>query len=132
MPRLRMELRRLRSWRLSVLWGLLGIAQAAVAGDKAVGDATEQLRGWDKLVEQRLFQVGSRVHTAVGYTLSVNSMIVGQDDLIIVDPGQAPALSAKVRTEFDRLHVEAVQAGDAQMHFLGVAEGVELRLLLPA
>ena len=31
-----------------------------------------------------------------------------------------------------RLHVEAVQAGDAQMHLLRMAEGVELRLLLRA
>ena len=95
--------------RLTVL-GLLGVAQAAVAGDKAVGDATEQLRGWSELVEQRLFQVGGRVHTAVGYTLSANSMIVGEDGLIIVDPGHAPALSAKVRAEFERIADKPVAA----------------------
>ena len=95
--------------RLTVL-GLLGIAQAGVAGDKAVGDATEQLRGWSELVEQRLFRVGDRVHTAVGYTLSANSMIVGEDGLIIVDPGHAPALSAKVRAEFERISSKPVAA----------------------
>ena len=110
MLRLRMELRRLRSWRMAVLWGLLVNVQAAVAADKAVGDATEQLRGWSKLVEQRLFQVGGRVHTAVGYTLSANSMIVGEDGLIIIDPGHAPALSAKVRTEFERISDKPVVA----------------------
>lgn len=102
--------RRLRGWRMAVLWGLLGIAQAAAAGDKAVGDATEQLRNWSKLVEQRLFQVGDRVYTAVGYTLSANSMIVGEDGLIIVDPGHTPALSAKVRAEFERISNKPVAA----------------------
>lgn len=107
---LRMGRKRLRGWRLAALWGLLGSAQAAVAGDKAAGDATEQLRGWSQLVEQRLFQVGSRVHTAVGYTLSANSMIVGEDGLIIIDPGHAPALSAKVRAEFERIADKPVAA----------------------
>jgi len=107
---LRMGRKRRRGWRLAALWGLLGSAQAALAGDKAVGDATEQLRGWSQLVEQRLFQVGSRVHTAVGYTLSANSMIVGEDGLIIIDPGHAPALSAKVRAEFERIADKPVAA----------------------
>ena len=107
---LRMGRKRLRGWRLAALWGLLGIAQAVVSGDRAAGDATEQLRGWSQLVEQRLFQVGSRVHTAVGYTLSANSMIVGEDGLIIIDPGHAPALSAKVRAEFERIADKPVAA----------------------
>ena len=107
---LRMGRKRLRGWRLAALWGLLGSAQAVVAGDRAAGDATEQLRGWSQLVEQRLFQVGSRVHTAVGYTLSANSMIVGEDGLIIIDPGHAPALSAKVRAEFERIADKPVAA----------------------
>ncbi len=107
---LRMGLGRLGGWRMAILWGLLGIAQAAVAGDKAVGDATEQLRNWSKLVEQRLFRVGDRVYTAVGYTLSANSMIVGEDGLIIVDPGHAPTLSAKVRAEFERIANKPVAA----------------------
>ncbi len=50
------------------------------------------------------------VYTAVGITLSANSMIVGEDGVIIVDPGHSAALSAEVRREFERITDKPIRA----------------------
>lgn len=72
--------------------------------------ATEQLRGWSSLVTRQVFEVADNVYTAVGITLTANSMIVGDDGIIIVDPGHSPTLSAEVRREFERITDKPIRA----------------------
>ena len=55
-------------------------------------------------------RVAENVYTAIGYQVSTNSMIVGDDSLIIVDPGQLPAAVKRVRAEFEKISSLPVKA----------------------
>lgn len=87
---------------------LLGTLSSPAAAQES--DATERLRAWSDRVTRQMFQVSDNVYTAVGYTLSANSMIVGDDGIIVVDPGHSPALSAEVRAEFEAITDKPIRA----------------------
>ena len=57
-----------------------------------------------------VIKVAENVYTAIGYQVSANSMIVGDDGVIIVDPGQLPAAAAKVREAFEEITSLPVRA----------------------
>ena len=60
---------------------------------------------------KQIIQVAEKnVYTAIGYTVSANSMIVGDDGVVIVDPGQLPTASALLRQEFEKITDKPVRA----------------------
>ena len=73
-------------------------------------EATRRLLERNKMFQPRIIEVADNVYTAIGYQVSANSMIVGDDGVIIVDPGQAPPFAAKVRAEFDKITAKPVKA----------------------
>jgi len=64
----------------------------------------------NKMFKPAIIKVADNVYTALGYQVTANSMIIGDDGVIIIDPGQAPPFAAKVRSEFDKITTKPVKA----------------------
>ncbi len=77
---------------LLVLWAAHLSAQPS--------EATRRLLERNRMFVPTVTKVADNVFTAIGYQVSANSMIVGVDGVIIVDPGQMPTAAAKVRDAF--------------------------------
>lgn len=60
--------------------------------------------------QQKVYPVGRRIHSAVGWNLANTIMIEGDDGLIIVDVGESSLQSEKVMAEFRRLTDKPVKA----------------------
>lgn len=73
-------------------------------------EATKRLLERNKMFEPRIIRVADNVYTAIGYQVSANSMIVGHDGVIIVDPGQITSLAQKVRAEFEKITDKPIKA----------------------
>lgn len=58
----------------------------------------------------QVIQVADNVYTAIGYQVTANSMIVGDDGVIIVDPGQMAILASRVRKAFEEITDKPVKA----------------------
>jgi len=76
----------------------------------AQSDATQKLLARNKMFEKQIIKVADNVYTAIGYTVSANSMIVGEDGVVIIDPGQMPTASKLVRQEFEKITDKPVLA----------------------
>jgi uncharacterized sulfatase len=63
-------------------------------------EATLRLLERNKMFEPQIFEVADNVYTALGYQVSTNTMIVGDDGVIIIDPGQQMAGGRQVREAF--------------------------------
>lgn len=80
------------------------------AASFAQSPATKRLLERNKMFQPNIVRVAANVHTAIGYQVTANSMIVGTDGVIIVDPGQAPSLAAGVRAAFAKITEKPVRA----------------------
>lgn len=58
----------------------------------------------------RIIQVAENVYTAIGYQVSTNSMIVGDDGVVIIDPGMMVPAARQVRAEFEQITDKPVRA----------------------
>ncbi len=81
---------------------------AVILGQQS--DATRRLLERNKMFEPDIIQVTENVYTAIGYQVSANSMIVGDDGVIIVDPGQLVPAARKVREAFEKITDKPVKA----------------------
>lgn len=97
-----------RATLLSLNATLMGCAVVSTAS--AQSEATMRLLDRNRMFEEQIINVADNVYTAIGYTVSANSMIVGTDGVVIVDPGQLPAASLRVRQEFERITDKPVRA----------------------
>ncbi len=62
------------------------------------------------MFEPKIIKVANNVYTAIGYQVTANSMIVGDDGVIIVDPGQMPLMASRVRKAFEEITDKPVKA----------------------
>ena len=95
--------------RASTIAAYLSLSLAAPLSAQP-SEATERLRARNKMFSPSVIKVAENVYTAIGYQVSANSMIVGDDGIIIVDPGQLPAAAAKVREAFEEITSLPVRA----------------------
>lgn len=72
--------------------------------------ATVRLKQRNREFEPAVIPVAEGVYTAIGYTVSANSMIVGDTGVIIIDPGQTIPGSRRVREEFSKITRKPVKA----------------------
>ena len=86
------------------------LSVAALTLSAQPSDATKRLQERNKMFEPAVVQVAENVYTAIGYQVSANSMIVGDDGVIIVDPGQMPSAAQKVRSAFEEISSLPVRA----------------------
>lgn len=80
-----------------------------IAGSEQ-SEATQKLLERNKMFEKKIYSVADSVHVAIGYTVSANSMIIGDDGVIIVDPGNAPSFSQQVADEFAKITDKPIKA----------------------
>ena len=73
-------------------------------------EATKKLTERNKMFVPEIIQLSDSVYVASGYTVSSNIMIIGDDGLIIIDPGQTVAASSKVREAFEKITDKPVKA----------------------
>ncbi|MFL2546024.1 MAG: alkyl sulfatase dimerization domain-containing protein [Candidatus Rariloculaceae bacterium] len=66
-------------------------------------EATQRLLERNRMFEPAIIEVAENVYTAIGYQVSANTMIVGDDGVVIVDPGQQVVAAGQVRAEFERI-----------------------------
>ena len=62
------------------------------------------------MFEPKIIKVADNVYTAIGYQVTANSMIVGDDGVIIIDPGQLPLFASRVRKAFEEITDKPVKA----------------------
>ena len=86
------------------------LAATGVALFAQPSEATKRLQERNKMFKPAVIQVAENVYTAIGYQVSANSMIVGNDGVIIVDPGQLPAAARRVRAAFEEISSLPVRA----------------------
>ena len=90
-----------------LFFGLTAIVTSAWGADSP---ATQRLKERNKMFAPKITRVAENVYTATGYQVTANSMILGEDGVIIVDPGQLPALAEEVRAEFAKITDKPVKA----------------------
>ena len=89
---------------------LAGLAAAALALSAQPSEATKRLQKRNEMFAPAVIRVAENVYTAIGYQVSANSMIVGDDGVIIIDPGQIPAAARQVRAAFEEISSLPVRA----------------------
>ena len=73
-------------------------------------EATRRLILRNKMFAPNIIPVAENVYVAIGYNVTTNSMIVGDDGVVIIDPGQMPTASEKVKAEFEKITDKPVKA----------------------
>jgi uncharacterized sulfatase len=73
-------------------------------------EATLRLLERNSMFEPDIIQVAKNVYTSIGYQVSTNSMIVGDDGVIIIDPGQQVTAARSVRAEFEKISSKPIRA----------------------
>jgi len=89
------------------------IVSLLVAGSSTAqeaGSATERLAKQAEQFPEQIIKVADRVYTAVGFSVSNVSMIVGDDGLVIVDTGMMLDDARRIAAEFRKLSDKPVQA----------------------
>lgn len=94
----------------SILPALAVCAGFAAAAHSQPSEATKRLAERNKMFEPKVTRVADNVYTATGYQVTANSMIVGDDGVVIIDPGQAPPLARPVREAFAEITDKPVRA----------------------
>jgi alkyl sulfatase BDS1-like metallo-beta-lactamase superfamily hydrolase len=91
---------------------LAAVATALTVSSVAAqqSEATRRLLERNEMFEPAIIQVAANVYTAIGYQVSANTMIVGDDGVIIVDPGQQVRGAEQVRAEFEKITDKPVRA----------------------
>ena len=99
-------------------------------------EATKRLTSRLEMFSPRIVEVATNVYTAIGYQVTTNTMIVGEDGVIIIDPGQAPRFAEPVIDEFKKITNKPVKAiilthghrdhFGATPAFMGLGENIEV------
>lgn len=92
---------------LSLIVSLL-VASTSMAQD--AGNATERLVKQSEQFQEQVVKVADNVYTAVGFSVSNVSMVVGDDGVVIVDTGMMLDDASRIATEFRKLSDKPVKA----------------------
>ncbi len=77
---------------------------------RAQSEATRRLLDRNRMFEPKIIKVADNVYTAIGYQVTANSMIIGKDGVIIVDPGRLPLMASRVRKAFEKITDKPIKA----------------------
>ena len=86
------------------------ISLISLSSASAQSEATQRLQERNKMFAPQIIQVADNVYTAIGYQVTANSIIIGKDGVIIVDPGQMALFASRVRKEFEKITDKPVKA----------------------
>ncbi len=93
--------------RLYLPMAMLLVATQLIAQENA---ATERLTQQSKQFDEQVIKVADNVYTAVGFSVSNVSMIVGDDGVVIVDTGMMIDDASRIMAEFRKLSDKPVKA----------------------
>ncbi len=93
-----------------ILGTVLVLGLAAGAAHAQDSEATKRLKQRNKMFEPKITHVADNIYTATGYQVSASSMIVGDDGVIIIDPGQMVSAAQRVREAFEKITRKPVKA----------------------
>ena len=93
-----------------ILLLMISTACATEPANTEPSAATKKLLERNKMFEKRVYQVADNVYVALGYQVSANGLIVGDDGVIIVDPGMAPPMAMPVVKAFQEVTDKPVKA----------------------
>ncbi len=82
---------------------LLMVSAAPLIACAQPSEATRRLLERNEMFEPQIIEVAENVYTALGYQVSTNSMIIGEDGVIIVDPGQEIPGARQVNEAFGQI-----------------------------
>ncbi|MEM9403859.1 MAG: alkyl sulfatase dimerization domain-containing protein [Pseudomonadota bacterium] len=100
----------MRHSRFLLLALVLSAGMSCQTNAQEPSDATQRLLARNATFVPRIEQVADNVHVAVDYQVSTNSMIVGDDGVIIIDPGIAVPLARRVVVAFREITDKPVKA----------------------
>lgn len=89
---------------------MVGAGASVSAYAQQPSDATQRLLERNKMFEPQIVEVADNVYSASGYQVSTSAMIVGDDGVIIVDPGIAVPLTERVRDAYRNITDKPVKA----------------------
>lgn len=92
----------------ALLTGLLLAGLSLLAQPET--EATRRLKGRNEEFRPDIIKITGNVYTAVGYSVSNVSMIIGKTGLVIVDAGQKPEDAKKILAEFRKITDKPVKA----------------------
>lgn len=93
--------------RLYLSMTILLVATQLIAQENA---ATQRLTQQSKQFDEQVIKVADNVYTAVGFSVSNVSMIVGDDGVVIVDTGMMLDDASRIMAEFRKLSDKPVKA----------------------
>lgn len=89
---------------------LLMLSSGPLSWAQAPSEATQRLLERNDMFEPQIVEVAKNVFAAVGYQVSTSAMIVGDDGIIIIDPGITTPLTEQVRDAFREITDKPVKA----------------------
>lgn len=104
--------------RLVIAAGLLATAGGVVADTPppVSPDIADEIAAHTAHFEPRVYRVGERVYSAVGWNISNIVMIEGEDGIILVDAGLSPRSSREILAEFRKITDKPIR-GIIYSHF---------------
>ncbi len=72
--------------------------------------ATERLLERNRMFEPRIVQVSPSVYVSVGHQVSTGALIVGDDGVVVIDPGLVPGVGEQVREVYRQVADKPVKA----------------------
>lgn len=107
----------MRFMQASVLVFISAVLTGCVSGNDVLvtevsepSPATQKLLDRNKMLQPRVTKVADNVYVATGYAPAASSMIIGDEGVIIVDPGQLERTSIIMRQAFEKITDKPVRA----------------------
>ena len=88
----------------------LALSGAVLGGAQEASTPSERLSKQGEKFQEQIVKVADNVFTAVGYSVSNVSMIVGDDGVVIVDTGMMSEAAKKISQELAKLSDKPVKA----------------------
>ncbi len=89
---------------------VFGVGLIIQAFAQQPSEATQRLLERNQMFEPQIIEVSENVYSAVGYQVSTSAMIVGDDGIIIIDPGITTPLTENVRDAYREITDKPVKA----------------------
>jgi alkyl sulfatase BDS1-like metallo-beta-lactamase superfamily hydrolase len=96
--------------KLGMLFTCLFLSLCAQSLAQEPSEETQRLLERNQMFEPQIIQVADNVYAALGYQVSTSAMIVGDDGIIIVDPGIVTSSTQNVHDLFREITSKPVKA----------------------
>jgi uncharacterized sulfatase len=100
--------------KLATTTAIVATCVIALLGDFSLAQdqltAAQRLQKQDAQIQEAIIQVADNVYTAVGYSVSNSSIIIGDDGIVVIDTGMMPESAEQIVSEFRQITDKPVEA----------------------